>query len=229
MRSRRSGRSAFCRLRRALAASLRAVIATGGESIADRRYLDQVWAPEPQAAPIVRRLDGVPTWPELAQVIRAARVYVGPDTSVTHPPPRPASARLRSTGRPIRAAGTLADRRTGRTLAGRRHDPAARKCLARSESVAMPSMPERRMRKADRQPQPLSRRAVAASGACCGRSGACECIAGKFEADHSADAATSARAFRRMTCGGCPKAPRKARRMRSRSAKPVCQAMTPNE
>jgi heptosyltransferase III len=73
---------------RALAASLRerglAVIATGGESIADRRYLDQVWAPEPQAAPIVRRLDGVLTWPELAQVIRAARVYVGPDTSVTH-------------------------------------------------------------------------------------------------------------------------------------------------
>ena len=39
-------------------------------------------------------------------------------------------------------------------------------------------------------------------------------------------AATSARAFRRITCGGCPKARRKARRMRSRSAKPVCWAMT---
>jgi hypothetical protein len=39
-------------------------------------------------------------------------------------------------------------------------------------------------------------------------------------------AAASARAFRRITCGGCPKARRKARRMRSRSAKPVCRAMT---
>ncbi len=39
-----------------------------------------------------------------------------------------------------------------------------------------------------------------------------------------AQAAASARAFRRMTCGGCPKARRKARRMRSRSAKPVCRA-----
>jgi len=38
-------------------------------------------------------------------------------------------------------------------------------------------------------------------------------------------AAASARAFRRITCGGCPKARRKARRMRSRSAKPVCRAM----
>jgi heptosyltransferase III len=32
----------------------------------------------------VRRLDGLLTWPELAGAIRAARVYVGPDTSVTH-------------------------------------------------------------------------------------------------------------------------------------------------
>ena len=39
-------------------------------------------------------------------------------------------------------------------------------------------------------------------------------------------AAASARAVRRITCGGCPKARRKARRMRSRSAKPVCRAMT---
>ena len=34
------------------------------------------------------------------------------------------------------------------------------------------------------------------------------------------------RAFRRITCGGCPKARRKARRIPSRSAKPVCRAMT---
>src|SRR5689334_8516347 len=39
-------------------------------------------------------------------------------------------------------------------------------------------------------------------------------------------AVAAARAFRRITCGGCPKARRKARRMRSRSAKPVCRAMT---
>jgi heptosyltransferase-3 len=32
----------------------------------------------------VRRLDGVLTWPELAALIGAARVYIGPDTSVTH-------------------------------------------------------------------------------------------------------------------------------------------------
>jgi heptosyltransferase-3 len=32
----------------------------------------------------VRRLDGVLDWPELAAAIAGARVYVGPDTSVTH-------------------------------------------------------------------------------------------------------------------------------------------------
>jgi hypothetical protein len=42
----------------------------------------------------------------------------------------------------------------------------------------------------------------------------------------SLHAAISPRAFRRITCGGCPKARRKARRMRPRSAKPVCWAMT---
>ena len=39
-------------------------------------------------------------------------------------------------------------------------------------------------------------------------------------------AIASARALRRITCGGCPKARRKARRMRSRSAKPVSCATT---
>jgi heptosyltransferase-3 len=73
---------------RVLAAALRerglAVLATGGPARADKSYLDQVWAHDGAGAPLVRRLDGVLTWPELAQVIRAARVYVGPDTSVTH-------------------------------------------------------------------------------------------------------------------------------------------------
>jgi len=49
---------------------------------------------------------------------------------------------------------------------------------------------------------------------------------GRRKAHYSVHAAISARAFRRITCGGCPKARRKARRMRSRSAKPVCRAIT---
>ena len=59
-------------------------MATGGPAEADRRYLDQVWDNGPGKAPLARRLDGLLTWPELAHLIRAARVYVGPDTSVTH-------------------------------------------------------------------------------------------------------------------------------------------------
>jgi heptosyltransferase-3 len=73
---------------RALAASLSqrglAVVATGGPGPEDRRYADEVWTPGACDAPVVRRLDGVLTWPELAALIGAARVYVGPDTSVTH-------------------------------------------------------------------------------------------------------------------------------------------------
>jgi len=69
---------------RALAAGLGsrglAVVATGGPSQADWDYLDSVWT----APTDVRRLDGVPTWPELADLIAGAEVYIGPDTSVTH-------------------------------------------------------------------------------------------------------------------------------------------------
>ena len=54
------------------------MLATGGPG--DRRYLDEVWAGQPQ----VRRIDGTLSWPELAALIGGARVYVGPDTSVTH-------------------------------------------------------------------------------------------------------------------------------------------------
>jgi heptosyltransferase-3 len=56
------------------------VIATGGPSDADRRYLDSVWT----ARPDVIRRDGVLAWGELAALIGGASVYVGPDTSVTH-------------------------------------------------------------------------------------------------------------------------------------------------
>ncbi|HEY2229715.1 MAG TPA: glycosyltransferase family 9 protein [Xanthobacteraceae bacterium] len=80
---------------RAVAAALAerglAVLATGGPGREDRRYLDEVWA---RSSPPVRRLDGmltdgvltdgILTWAELAGLIRAAKVYVGPDTSVTH-------------------------------------------------------------------------------------------------------------------------------------------------
>ncbi|MEA2930913.1 MAG: heptosyltransferase [Hyphomicrobiales bacterium] len=69
---------------RALAAALAArglaVVATGGPSDADKRYLDGVWSARPE----VRRLDGALSWGELAALIGGAAVYIGPDTSVTH-------------------------------------------------------------------------------------------------------------------------------------------------
>jgi heptosyltransferase-3 len=56
-----------------------AVLATSGPSEQDRRYLDKVWAGQPE----VRRLEPL-AWGELASLIAGARLYVGPDTSVTH-------------------------------------------------------------------------------------------------------------------------------------------------
>ena len=68
---------------RALAGKLAAqgltVLATGGPAEAERRYLDDIWA-----GTQVTRLDGRLTWPQLTGLIAKARVYVGPDTSVTH-------------------------------------------------------------------------------------------------------------------------------------------------
>ena len=55
------------------------VVATGGPAEVERRYLDAVW----NGAPVVRR-DGELTWPQLAGLLSQARVYIGPDTSVTH-------------------------------------------------------------------------------------------------------------------------------------------------
>jgi heptosyltransferase-3 len=57
-----------------------AIMATGGPDPAERRYLDEVW----EGNPAVQRRDGKVTWPELATLLSHARVYVGPDTSVTH-------------------------------------------------------------------------------------------------------------------------------------------------
>jgi len=64
---------------RALAARGLRVIATGGPAEAERRYLDAVW----DGASVTRR-DGQLAWPQLAGLLAQARVYIGPDTSVTH-------------------------------------------------------------------------------------------------------------------------------------------------
>jgi heptosyltransferase III len=70
---------------RELAAALVArglsVVATGGLSAAERQYLDGVWAGSGVA---VARLDGMLDWGQLSGLLAKARVYVGPDTSVTH-------------------------------------------------------------------------------------------------------------------------------------------------
>ena len=65
-------------LARALSERGLPVAATGGP--ADRAFLDEVW----RDAPTVRRLDGELRWPETAALLAGARLYVGPDTSVTH-------------------------------------------------------------------------------------------------------------------------------------------------
>ena len=56
-----------------------AIVATGGPGADERLYLDDVWRDMP-----VRRVDGRLAWPQLAALLTEARVYVGPDTSVTH-------------------------------------------------------------------------------------------------------------------------------------------------
>ncbi len=56
-----------------------AVIATGGPAPDERRILDDIWRDTK-----VRRLDGRLSFPELSALMSQARLYVGPDTSVTH-------------------------------------------------------------------------------------------------------------------------------------------------
>jgi len=69
---------------RELARNLRArgftIIATGGPDLSERNYLDRVWSAE---LPILR-LDGKINWAEHVTLLRGARLYVGPDTSMTH-------------------------------------------------------------------------------------------------------------------------------------------------
>lgn len=56
-----------------------AVVATGGPGEAEQHYLDDIWRDAD-----VLRLDGKLTWPELTAALAQARVFLGPDTSVTH-------------------------------------------------------------------------------------------------------------------------------------------------
>jgi heptosyltransferase-3 len=56
------------------------VVATGGPGAQERAFLDRVWGPLPD----VERRDGQLSWPQLARLLAAARLFVGPDTSVTH-------------------------------------------------------------------------------------------------------------------------------------------------
>ncbi len=66
---------------RALAAALHerglGTVVTGAAG--DRTYLDDVWRDS-----TVVRLDGKLDWPGLSALIAAARVYIGPDTAITH-------------------------------------------------------------------------------------------------------------------------------------------------
>jgi heptosyltransferase-3 len=68
---------------RALAAHLSQqglqIVATGGPAPQERAYLDQVF----DGLDVVRA-DGNLSWPELATLLANARVFAGPDTSVTH-------------------------------------------------------------------------------------------------------------------------------------------------
>jgi heptosyltransferase-3 len=70
---------------RALAAALRerglGIVVTGAGS--DRGYLDEIWKSGDHAGDVIR-LDGKLEWPELSAVIGAARIYIGPDTAITH-------------------------------------------------------------------------------------------------------------------------------------------------
>jgi heptosyltransferase III len=66
---------------RALAAALdeRGLAAAVTGAVSDRTYLDDVWRDSK-----VTRLDGRLDWPELTALIAGARVYIGPDTAITH-------------------------------------------------------------------------------------------------------------------------------------------------
>jgi heptosyltransferase-3 len=71
--------SGWRELATALAARGLSVVATGGPADDERRYLDEVWGGVP-----VYRQDGQLNWQQLAGLLAKSRVFIGPDTSVTH-------------------------------------------------------------------------------------------------------------------------------------------------
>jgi heptosyltransferase III len=70
---------------RALAAALAErglpILATGGPSQSERAYLDDVWQ---DILPAEQRLDSRLSWSEITGCLTHAKVYIGPDTAVTH-------------------------------------------------------------------------------------------------------------------------------------------------
>jgi heptosyltransferase-3 len=68
---------------RDIAASLKSrgltVIATGGPAADERAYLDDIWR-----GAEVTRLDGKLNWGQLSGLLADAKVFIGPDTSMTH-------------------------------------------------------------------------------------------------------------------------------------------------
>jgi heptosyltransferase-3 len=66
-------------LARHLAARGLVVVVTGGPSDAERGYLDATW----DGLAVLRR-DGQLSWPELTALLEGAKLFVGPDTSLTH-------------------------------------------------------------------------------------------------------------------------------------------------
>lgn len=57
------------------------VVITGGPDASERRYIDEIW---PRSEAGIDRRDGQSSWLELAALMTRARIFVGPDTSVTH-------------------------------------------------------------------------------------------------------------------------------------------------
>jgi len=70
---------------RALAVALRnsglRILASGGPAQEERAYLDTIWQ---NIIPAADRIDGKLSWGELAAWLAGAKVFVGPDTAVTH-------------------------------------------------------------------------------------------------------------------------------------------------
>ena len=89
----------------------------------DRAYLDDVWRDSN-----VVRLDGKLDWPALSALIAAARVYIGPDTAITHLAAATGAPTVALYGPPIRGCG---DR--GRLAVSTAHGPPP----ARSSIAAM--------------------------------------------------------------------------------------------